>query len=45
MNRSSMKMIGNKNNSNSIELMEWSNKMDLIALANDTGKWNNQTDH
>jgi hypothetical protein len=38
MNRSSMKLIeGNKNNPNSIELMEWSNKMDLIALANDSG--------
>ena len=44
MNRSSMKLIGNKNNANSIELMEWSNKMDLIALASDTGKSSYQAD-
>lgn len=39
-----MKLIGNKNNANCIELMEWSNKMDLIALANDTGTSVNQAD-
>lgn len=40
-----MKLIeGNKSNPNAIELMEWSNKMDLIALASDTGKRNHQAD-
>ncbi|CRL00332.1 CLUMA_CG013605, isoform A [Clunio marinus] len=39
MNRSTMKLIGNKkNNRNCIEFMEWSNKMDLIALISDTGE-------
>lgn len=44
MNRSSMKLIGNKTNANCVELMEWSNKMDLIALATDTGMKYNQAD-
>lgn len=44
MIRSSMKLIGNKNNPNCIHLMEWSNKMDLIALASDTGKCLYQAD-
>jgi hypothetical protein len=33
----SMKLIGNRNNSNCIYEMHWSDKMDLIALACDTG--------
>jgi hypothetical protein len=39
MIRTSMKLIGNRNNPNSLNgVMEWSNKMDLIALASETGK-------
>ncbi|KAG5671797.1 hypothetical protein PVAND_001973 [Polypedilum vanderplanki] len=34
----SMKLIGNRNNPNCIQEMQWSNKMDLIALVNDTGE-------
>lgn len=45
MSRSSMKIIGNKNNANGLELMEWSNKMDLIALASDTGMKNHKADN
>jgi hypothetical protein len=33
----SMKLIGNRNNANCIHAMQWSNKMDLIALVNETG--------
>lgn len=45
MNRSSMKLIGgNKTNSNCVELMEWSNKMDLIALVTETGMQKCQAD-
>lgn len=33
-----MKLIGNRNNSNCIQEMQWNNKMDLIALAHETGK-------
>ena len=33
----SMRLIGNKNTQINVELMEWSHKMDLIALANDAG--------
>lgn len=44
MNRSSMKLIGNKNNPNCVELMEWSQNMDLLALATDTGMWDTKAD-
>ncbi|CAO1420803.1 unnamed protein product [Diamesa serratosioi] len=33
-----MRLIGNKNTQINVELMEWSHKMDLIALANDAGE-------
>lgn len=33
----SMKLIGNRNNPNCIHQMQWNNKMDLIALAHETG--------
>lgn len=33
-----MKLIGNRNNPNCIYDMQWSNKMDLIALVSETGK-------
>ena len=36
----SMKLIGNRNNPNCIHQMQWNNKMDLIALAHETGKDN-----
>lgn len=39
MNRNSMKLIGNRNNHNSLNgVMQWSNKIDLIAVATETGK-------
>ncbi|KAL7019120.1 hypothetical protein ACKWTF_011019 [Chironomus riparius] len=34
----SMKLIGNRNNPNCIYDMQWSNKMDLIALVSETGE-------
>jgi hypothetical protein len=33
-----IKMLSQKNNQNVVSIMEWSNKMDLIALASDTGE-------
>lgn len=38
MNRSSMKLIGNKSNNNCVERFEWSHNMDLLAIASDTGR-------
>jgi hypothetical protein len=39
MIRTSMKLIGNRNNPKTLNgVMEWSNKMDLIALASENGK-------
>lgn len=38
----SMKLIGNRNNPNCINEMQWNNKMDLIALAHETGKIENE---
>lgn len=32
-----MKQIGVKNMGNQVDLMEWSNKMDLIAIGNEKG--------
>lgn len=34
----SMKLIGNRNNPCCIHEMQWSNKMDLIALVSETGE-------
>lgn len=36
-----MKLIGNRNNPNCIHEMQWNNKMDLIALASETGNYEN----
>lgn len=33
----SMKLLGNKNAQFNIEIMEWSDKMDLLAIANEKG--------
>lgn len=35
-----MKQIGARNMGYKIGIMEWSNKMDLIAISNDKGKCN-----
>jgi anaphase-promoting complex subunit 4 len=32
-----MKQIGNKNVGFKVDIVEWSNKMDLIALSNEKG--------
>lgn len=36
---SSMKQIGSRNVGFRIGIMEWSNKMDLIAVSNDKGSF------
>lgn len=39
----SMKLLGSKNNPNCIHEMQWNHKIDLIALASETGKYINFT--
>lgn len=34
----SMKLLGNKNVQFNIDIMEWSDKMDLLAIANEKGR-------